>query len=152
MMIGYTSGVASFEGHSGHPGVSSRVQAVVDLYGPADLTTDFARSQSEAGSVLKPFLGGTYEQQSTKYAEASPIRYVTADDPPTLILHGTVDRVVPINQSDLLAAKLHETGVPYIYDRLPGWPHAMDVANPVNERCVWFMQRFFDRYLKQADR
>jgi acetyl esterase/lipase len=151
MMVGYTSDVDAFDGNSGNTAVSSRVQAVVDIYGPTDLTTDFARSQSEAGSVLKQFLGGTYEEQTDRYIAASPIRYVTPDDPPTLILHGTIDEVVPINQSDLLVAKLKEVGVPYIYDRLPGWPHAMDIANPVNERCVWFMQRFFDRYLKHMD-
>ena len=151
MMVGYTSDVEAFDGQSGHPAVSSRVQAVVDLYGPADLTTDFAKRQSAPGEVLNRFLGGTYEEQTDRYVAASPIQYVTPDDPPTLILHGTVDEVVPINQSDLLAAKLETAGVPYIYDRLPGWPHAMDVANPVNQRCVWFMQRFFDRYLKQAD-
>jgi len=150
MMIGFTSDVPRFDGQSGNEGVSSRVQAVVNIYGPTDLTTEFARQRS-TGSLLSGFFGGTYDQRRALYEEASPIRYVTLDDPPTLILHGTIDDVVPINQADLLAAKLNETGVPYIYDRLPGWPHAMDLANPVNERCVWFMERFFDRYLKQAD-
>lgn len=149
LLLGYTSDVEEFDGDSGHAGVSSRVQAVVNLYGPTDLTTEFARNQSETGSLLKKFFGGTYDEQPAKYEEASPIRYVTGDDPPTLILHGTIDKVVPINQADLLSKKLKETGVPYIYDRLPGWPHAMDLAQPVNERCVWFMERFFDRYLKQ---
>lgn len=150
MMIGFTSDVPQFDGQSGNDGVSSQVQAVVDIYGPTDLTTEFARQRS-TGSLLRGFFGGTYDEKIPLYEEASPIRYVTPDDPPTLILHGTIDDVVPINQADLLAAKLNETGVPYIYDRLPGWPHAMDLANPVNERCVWFMERFFDRYLKQAD-
>ena len=151
MMLGYTSGVSTFDGNSGHEGVSSRVQAVVNIYGPTDLTTEFARQRS-SGSLLRGFFGGTYDEKSSLYEQASPIRYVTPDDPPTLVLHGTIDDVVPINQADLLAAKLQETGVPYIYDRLPGWPHAMDLAYPVNERCVWFMERFFDHYLKHADR
>lgn len=150
MMIGYTSDIEKFDGNNGHPGVSSRVQAVANIYGPTDLTTAFAREQSVSGSLLRPFFGGTYDEQPEKYAEASPIRYVTPDDPPTLILHGTVDEVVPVNQADLLAGALERAGVPYIYDRLPGWPHAMDVAWPVNQRCVWLMERFFDRYLKQA--
>ena len=150
MMIGYSSDVDSFDGNSGHPGVSSRVQAVVNLYGPTDLTTDFARNRSAAGSLLKDFFGGTYEESTSKYEAASPIRYVTSDDPPTLILHGTVDDIVPINQADLLAAKLKETGVPYLYDRLPGWPHAMDLAQPVNNRCLWLMDRFFAQHLKPA--
>jgi acetyl esterase/lipase len=150
MILGYTADVSSFDGDSGHPDVSSRVQAVVNIYGPTDLTTAFARQQS-TGSLLSGFFGGTYDERTSLYEEASPIRYVTPDDPPTLILHGTIDDVVPIDQADLLAAKLKSTGIPYIYDRLPGWPHAMDVAYPVNERCAWFMERFFDRYLRQMD-
>lgn len=82
------------------------------------------------------------------YQQASPITYVDANDPPVLMLHGTIDEVVPVNQSDLLAAALEKAGVPYIYDRLPGWPHAMDIAKPVNDRCVWFMERFFAKYLE----
>ena len=69
------------------------------------------------------------------------------NDPPTLILHGTVDETVPIDQSDLLAAKLKELGVPYVYDRLPGWPHTMDLAAPVSERCLWFIDHFLAVYL-----
>ncbi len=41
MMIGYSSDVPELDGDCGHAGVSSAVQAVVDIYGPADLTTDF---------------------------------------------------------------------------------------------------------------
>ncbi len=95
------------------------------------------------------FLGAPYAEQPDLYRSASPIEYVSPGDPPTLILHGTVDDVVPVGQSDLLAAKLAQANIPYIYDRLPGWPHAMDLSQDVNDRCVWFMERFFDRYLKQ---
>jgi len=144
MMVGYSSDVPALEGTGGNPDVSSRVQAVVDLYGPTDLTTGFARNNR----IVVDFFGGqTFNKARKKYRLASPITHVTKDDPPTLILHGTIDRVVPIAQSDMLAAKLKEKGVPYIYDRLPGWPHAMDVAQPVNDRCQWLMQRFLKRYL-----
>ncbi len=150
LLIGYSSDVSALEGDCGHAGVSSRVQAVVDIYGPVDLTTDFVRENDTASSLTARFFGVTYATKPDLYREASPIVYVTQDDPPTLILHGTVDDIVPINQSDMLAARLKEIGVPYIYDRLPGWPHAMDLSQEVNDRCVWFMERFFDRYLKQA--
>lgn len=144
LMIGYSAGAPELEGHGGNPGVSSRVQAVVDFYGPADLTTAFARTN---GSVKK-FLGNkTFAEDPELYRRASPLTYLTRDDPPTLILHGTIDDVVPIEQSDLLAARLKELGVPYLYDRLPGWPHTMDLSLAVNERCQYFMREFFARYL-----
>jgi dipeptidyl aminopeptidase/acylaminoacyl peptidase len=64
-----------------------------------------------------------------------------------LILHGTIDDVVPIDQADHLAKRLKELGIPYVYDRLEGWPHAMDMSEAVNERCQWFMNQFFEEYL-----
>lgn len=148
MMVGYSSDVPELEGTGGHAGVSSRLQCVVNLYGPCDLTTDFVRNNEYANRVVKNFLGRSIDDDLMLYQQASPITYLDAQDPPTLILHGTIDDVVPIDQGDELAAKLKELEVPYLYDRLPGWPHAMDLAQPVNDRCVWLMERFFAEYLK----
>jgi acetyl esterase/lipase len=150
MMVGYSSDVPALEGKGGHEGISSAVQCVVNLYGPCDLTTDFVRKNEYANRVVKNFLGKSIDDDLAAYQQASPITYLDAMDPPTLILHGTIDDVVPIDQGDELAAKLKELGVPYLYDRLPGWPHAMDIAQPVNDRCVWLMERFFAAYLKPA--
>jgi acetyl esterase/lipase len=144
LMVGYSSDVPELEGNGGNPKVSSRVQAVVDFYGPYDLTTEFAR---KAG-VVKKFLGGkTYDEAPELYKQASPMTYLTKNDPPTLILHGTIDDVVPIEQSDRLAARLKALGIPVVYDRLEGWPHTMDAAEIVHQRCQYFMDRFFAKYL-----
>lgn len=146
MMVGYSSEVEELEGDGGHSGVSSRVAAVVDLYGPTDLTTEVARGSG----LVSAFIGKSFDDAPMSYRLASPITHVGAGDPPTLILHGTIDDVVPVAQSDLLAAKLKSAGVPYVYDRLAGWPHTMDLAKPVFERCLWFMDRFFARYLRTS--
>lgn len=143
LMIGYSSDDPDLEGNGGHKGISSRVQAVVDLYGPTDLTTDFALDKK----ALLNFIGKPFAEAKELYRQASPIMHVSKDDPPTLILHGTIDQVVPIRQADLLSEKLRDVGVPFVYDRLDGWPHTMDLAKDVNERCRWFMEHFFARYL-----
>jgi len=144
LMIAYASDVPELEGKGGHAGVSSRVQAVVNLYGPTDLTTDFALKSGD----LKAFLGGkSFADARKQYELASPITHLTEDDPPTLILHGTIDEIVPIKQADLLATKLKSVGVPHVYDRLKGWPHTMDLSADVNERCQWFMAEFFAKHL-----
>ena len=143
MMAAYSSDIPALEGDGGHAGVSSRVQAVVNLYGPTDLTVPFAHDKR----VVINFLGKKqYQDAPDLWAEASPISYVTADDPPTLILHGTIDTIVPIDQADRLATKLAGLKIPYIYDRLPGWTHSMDSAQPVTERCFWFIDRFLKSY------
>ncbi|HVY71523.1 MAG TPA: alpha/beta hydrolase [Verrucomicrobiae bacterium] len=144
LLAGYSAGAPDLEGTGGNPGVSSAVQAVVDFYGVYDMTTPFAQ---KAGSVKK-FLGGkTYEEAPELWAKSSPSHYLKAGAPPTLILHGTIDDVVPIEQSDTLARRLKELNVPVTYDRLEGWPHAMDLAEPVNERCQYFMNQFLAKYL-----
>jgi acetyl esterase/lipase len=142
MMVGY-SDESEFQGEGGYQDVSAAVQAVVNFYGPYDLTTQMAK---ESGDV-KDFLGATYEEDPDVYLEASPMQHLDEDDPPTLVFHGTVDDIVPVAQSDKLAARLKELGVPSEYQRFEGWPHTMDLARPVNERCRWFMYRFFEKHL-----
>ena len=145
LMVGYSSDVPELEGNGGNPGVRRRVQGVVNFYGPTDMTTDFAKSQG----VVKDFLEGkTYDEAPDLYKKASPIIYLTKDDPPTLILHGTIDSTVPIDQADMLEQKLKALGIPYLYDKFVGWPHAMDLAEAVNHRSSYQMEVFLAKYLK----
>ena len=144
MMAGYAKDVPEFENVGGHTNVTSRVAAVVDFYGPYDLTTDFARQQA----VVTTFLGGkSYAEAAELYLQASPVRHLKAGAPPTLIFHGTIDDIVPVEQADQLARRLQELRVPFIYDRLEGWPHTLDLAEVVNERCVRILTAFLDRHL-----
>ncbi|MDP6593825.1 MAG: alpha/beta hydrolase [Candidatus Marinimicrobia bacterium] len=126
---------------------SSSVQAVVDIYGPVDLTTPVGQ-QSDA---VREFLGKSYLEDPQLFVTASPITHVTADDPPTLIFHGTSDKVVPIRQGDILAARLEQVGVPHEYHRLKGWVHMMDAVVSVNEYFQYHMNDFFQRFLINAD-
>ena len=121
-----------------------KIKAVVDLYGPADFTTDFAINSS---TVIK-FLGHTYKEKPELYTEVSPVHYLDKNDPPTLIFHGTSDETVPVDQSDELKKKLDSLGIPNEYVRLPFWPHTMDLAHRVNDYCQLKMSDFFERHLK----
>ena len=142
MMIGYSDD-PSLEGTGGHNNQSSRVAAVVNFYGPTDLTTEFAKKQGD----LKDFMAGkTFDEAPDSYKLASPLFHLTEDDPPTLIFHGTIDSIVPIVQADLLADKLKELKIDYLYEKYPGWPHAMDLAESVNRRCIYQMEQFFKKH------
>lgn len=105
------------------------IAAVFNFYGPSDLTTSFAVSQS----VVPALMGGTFEQMSDTYRAASPMSHLSPDDPPTLLVHGTLDDIVPVQQSDKLAEGLFWVRVPVRYERLFGWPHTMDLSEPVFE-------------------
>jgi acetyl esterase/lipase len=144
MMVGYSWGEKELEGAGGHEHISSRVQAVVNIYGPSDLTVPFMR---QADPVQQFLANKKYDQAPELYEKASPISYLGKDDPPTLILHGTLDALVPIGQSDKLAERLKQVGIPFTYDRLEGWPHVMDIAEPVYKRCLFFIDRFLAEHM-----
>jgi acetyl esterase/lipase len=144
LMAGYSADVPELEGAGGHPDVSSKPNAIIDIYGPVDLTTEYARNSREVGR----FLPKSYEEDPALYSLASPLFHLDADDPPTLVIQGTIDELVPVSQSDRLVEKLQELGIPHYYVRLDGWPHTMDVVPQVNEYTQWVMNAFLEEHLK----
>jgi acetyl esterase/lipase len=144
LMVAYAPDAPELEGKGGYGDVSSRAQAVVSLYAPTDLTAESARTEG----VVVRFLGGkTIEEEPDLYKLASPISHVTKDDPPTLLLHGSIDDTVTIDQSELLVEALQKSGVKFEYDRVEGWPHAMDLEPDVNQHCMMKMFEFLEKHL-----
>ncbi len=146
LMVGFTAGMAEFEGDGGWPEQGSAVQAVVDIYGPTDFTEPVRRDHP----AIRDYMNGTYEQDPARFALASPLQHVTEKTPPTCVIHGTVDMLVPVEQSDRLVEKLREKGVPHHYSRINGWPHAMDAVELVNRHTRALAVDFFDKHLKTA--
>jgi acetyl esterase/lipase len=101
---------------------SSRVEAVVDFYGPTDLASLYAESAQDR-PFLNTFLGGTPDQVPTSYADASPLRFVSHGDAPVLIYQGTADMANPLSQSIRFAQALRKSGVPVHLVTLSGVPH-----------------------------
>jgi len=94
----------------GLEGISSRVSAVVDHFGPTDLTVDSSQTTNEGRSMVLDFLGCMPSDCMGLASQASPVSYVTPDDPPVLILHGEKDTLVPFNQAVRFAEKLKLVG------------------------------------------
>jgi acetyl esterase/lipase len=112
---------------------SSRVEAVVDAYGPTDLTADvqgFVGVQS-AKETLRAFLGGDKTQVPDRYKEASPIFHIDANSAPFLIYHGDKDTVVPIEQSKSFYAALKDHNIDTKLVILPGQGHGFDMQNTI---------------------
>ncbi len=120
-----------------------KVQAIVNLYGPVDLTTPYARARPE----ITNFLGKTWKEAPELFIESSPKTYISSDDPPTLTFHGTLDSLVPVSQSDSLNSWLKQAGVISEYHRLKGWPHTMDLAQKVNDYCQYHIDEFLKKHL-----
>ena len=121
-----------------------KIKAVVEIYGPIDFTTEYARTHP----TITGFMAHSYQEAPQLYVEASPITYVTKDTPPTLILHGTRDMLVPISQAELLKHKMDSLGVINVYRPVPGWPHTMDLVKRVNDYFKVTMGDFFEQYVK----
>jgi acetyl esterase/lipase len=107
-------------------GYSSRVQAVVDMFGPSDFNA-MRRAGLFSQAVIQIALGGS----ATVRRSASPVTYVTAGDPPFLILQGTADPVVPPAQSAELCRKLTAAGVPATLISMRGAGHGANTPTQV---------------------
>jgi len=146
-LLGTTGDVKDFEGKGGSAEFSSRVNAVVDWFGPTDFTRmDAAGSKMKhdpADSPESRLIGGAIQENKEKCAKASPLTYVSSNTPPFLIMHGDRDPVVPINQSELLAAALTKVKVKFVFEPVPGGGHGF--VGPQHEKKVL---EFFDEQLR----
>ena len=102
--------------------VSGKPNAVVDFYGPSDLTDQW-NVQPAARSYLASFLGGSLNSIPSRYAAASPITHVSADDPPTYIIQGDADKIIPVPESIAFDKALKSVGVAEKLTILHGTPH-----------------------------
>jgi acetyl esterase/lipase len=125
---------------------SSRVQAVVDMFGPADLTTSFSGAyQKIAQNVF-----GTTSFSDPIFKAASPVTYITPDDPPFLILQGDSDKTVPLSQSQEFNDKLAAGGVSTKLIIVKGGPHGLNSPGEVPSRTQLsqMIVDFFTLHLK----
>jgi len=126
---------------------SSRVQCVVDFFGPTDLlrmneqrlpgTMDHDGPESPESRLL----GGPVQERREAARLASPLSFVTVDDPPFLIVHGDRDPLVPHGQSELLAKALKEAGVEVQMYTVQGGVHGSFRDSEVDRRVEDFLAR-----------
>lgn len=158
-LVGTAGGKGAFPPIGGHTDRSDRVQAVCDIYGPADFTT-VVRQAGEDPNVKNIFafntpsdpyssLIGAPLDDRAKAQAVSPMHYVSKDTPPFLILHGTHDALVPYAQSVQFEVALKTAGVPVWLQTLPGAGHGgPSFAWPGVQQL---MRDFFDKHLMGTD-
>ncbi|HEY2785905.1 MAG TPA: alpha/beta hydrolase [Fimbriiglobus sp.] len=139
-LLGLTGASAGFEGTQ-YLDQSSRVNCVVDLFGPTDLTL-YAGSEGLNAGFMVPLLGPKAKKGTELHRKASPLTYVTKDSPPFLIIHGTVDLIVPIIHSERLVAKLKACGVPCEFVKVPGKGHGWsgETAKETSDTVTTFLR------------
>jgi acetyl esterase/lipase len=151
-MLGTSGGVKELEGDLGpHKDVSSRVACVVDEFGPSDLPNMGkapSRINHEAPEAPEGrLIGGAVGSKPEVARAASPITYVSPDDPPFLIVHGTKDDMVPFEQSKRLHEALQKAGVPSTFIPVEGGGHGGFRNSELPRRT----KAFFDKHLLGRD-
>lgn len=97
---------------------STRVQCVVDYFGPVLLSRV---KELDFDTQPPPELFG--DAPDSAYADASPVKLVSKDDAPYLLVHGDADTLVPIGHAHLMEEALREAGVPCELVVIPGGGH-----------------------------
>jgi len=110
------------------------IQAAVTWYGVYDFSAMNATPDGNAaGSRL---LGCDGPCPADKIAAVSPVTYIDKSDPPFLLIHGTVDKTVPVAQSHIGEAALRKAGVPVESIYIDGVDHSFIGATPEATRTA----------------
>lgn len=100
----------------------------------------------EKAGALAPLLGGHPNEYPERYALFSPIKYVHADCPPTLLIHGEHDIMAPVKTTRILYRLLVKKKVPAILHILPQTDHAFDLQLPKTapsaHNAIYDVERF----------
>lgn len=147
-MLGTSGDVKELEGSLGSfTSNSSRVTCVVNYYGPEDFVT-MVTKPSTIDRTTKDYpeallIGGRVQDVPDKAKAASPITYVSADDPPFLTAHGTKDPLVPYDQALELDGAMKKAGVSHMLIEMTDGGHGFR-AEELDKR----VKQFFDLHLR----
>ncbi len=159
-LVGTAGGKKAFSMIGGNEEQSDRVQCVCDIFGPSNFATVIKQAEDDKNvrNIFKfntpsdPYsqlIGVTLNEDKAKTEAVSPVHYVSEDSPPTLILHGTHDTLVPYAQSEELAAALRSKGVDVWLQTLPGSGHGGGAFG--KPEVLTLMVNFFDKHLHGKD-
>ncbi|WP_332910278.1 alpha/beta hydrolase [Algoriphagus boritolerans] len=123
------------------PTKSFKIKAVIDFYGPMDLTLFPGAIDPKSPESL--LIGATPIQRPDLAKIASPITYIDKNDPPFLIIHGEKDESVDPRHSQLLSSWLTLKGVPNELIIVPNAPHFGQIfdSNEVRIKVMEFLKK-----------
>ena len=134
-----------------HLDQSSRVQAVIDFFGPTNfLQMDAQRlphgmTHNDADSPESQLIGGPIQQHVAAVTAANPITHIDGCAAPFLVIHGDADPLVPYGQSVLLVEALQRQQIPVTLNTIIGGEHGGFDHPSIPLLVDGFLQRTFSR-------
>jgi acetyl esterase/lipase len=144
------------------------VRAVISYYGPPDMAALHDDVEARFNGLLKSQVGQSLKQRAGEdhklahgiaglvggsvmdvpemYRLISPITYVDADCPPTMMIHGTHDLLINHREVERLLVALRQHNVPSVYVPMPGCDHSFESIlpriSPSAQTAAHYMERF----------
>jgi acetyl esterase/lipase len=150
-LAGVSRGVAAFDPGASDSGVSSAVQAIVNIDGLSDFTSDEARRYEDdparQPSAAGAWFGGRYAEKAALWREASPTFYVDERMPPILFIGS--GRVRFSVGRDEMVAKMRAAGADSRVVVFPDTPHSFWLFDPWLQPTVDATVDFLDHYLRR---
>ena len=146
-LLGTSGDVKELEGNLGSStALSSRVTCVVNLCGPEDFTKalmfDKQHNPIVQDEAVVGLLGGSYEEKHAEAIAASPITYVSKDDPPFLNIQGTADQRVAYANAEAIHAALQKASVQTWLIPITNGGHSSVSSPEARKRAEGFVAMF----------
>jgi acetyl esterase/lipase len=138
-----TSNIQEFEGSGGNEGISTAVAAVVAVFPPTLFFT--GEERVHGGTPARALMGESATEEAARLA--GPISHAGPAFPPTFLLHGTADKVVPVSASMVLYEALVKAGVPVEMHLYAEQPHGFAGQPEFIDLCAAEVAHFLHRYL-----
>ena len=122
-LVGHSAGahLALLAGYKYNP--DGRIKAVASLAGPTDLTDPLWLLLPGVRSTIENYLGVSQVEAPERWTGASPVSVATGASPPTILIHGLSDLLVPYRQAERLHLRLQVLQVPTDYRLFPTYGH-----------------------------
>ncbi|MEX1103648.1 MAG: alpha/beta hydrolase [Dehalococcoidia bacterium] len=133
-----TPSIREFEGAGGNDGIPTKVAAAIAFYPPTGLER---RSWGGLPALFGP------DAAPDVLRSASPLTYAGKDYPPTLIIQGNADELVPAREATAMYEALHEAGAPVELHMFANQPHGFDADPRLGRECAAIMVSFLERFV-----
>jgi acetyl esterase/lipase len=141
LMAGGTQNVAEYEGEGGNAGAGTEVAACISYYGPALLGAPGVA----LSDAVRALLGRDATDERVR--SASPIAHVSASSPPTLLITGNKDELVPDESAFRMNRAISEAGGKAELHVYEGAPHGFDALPAFGRQTAEIMRLFLDRHV-----